>query len=79
MRATPSRWCVGSRDRRRVKRALEHTDLNTTLGIHGHFDAADLREAFEAHAAWVAREDTDLTYNQSSHPNHSEIVCSCCQ
>ena len=37
--------------------ALGHADLNTTLGIYGHFDGSDLEVAMERYAAWVAEQD----------------------
>jgi integrase len=51
-------------ERRRVagidaaSQALGHADLSTTLGIYGHFDSADLNEAFRAHAEGVAEQDS---------------------
>lgn len=40
-----------------ASQALGHADLSTTLGIYGHVDSADLREAFRAHSEWVAEQD----------------------
>jgi len=37
--------------------ALGHADLNTTLGIYGHFDESDLEGAMEAYARWVAEQE----------------------
>jgi integrase len=33
--------------------ALGHSDLTTTLGIYGHFDASDLETAMESYARWL--------------------------
>lgn len=33
--------------------ALGHADLNTTLGIYGHWDDSDLEGAMESYAAWI--------------------------
>jgi integrase len=37
--------------------ALGHADLNTTLGIYGHFDDSDLGGAMESYAAWIAEQE----------------------
>src|SRR2546428_4944690 len=37
--------------------ALGHADLNTTLGIYGHFDESDLQGAMEAYARWLAGQE----------------------
>jgi integrase len=33
--------------------ALGHADLNTTLGIYGHFDESDLEAAMQTYANWL--------------------------
>jgi integrase/recombinase XerC len=40
-----------------ASQALGHSDLSTTLGIYGHYDGTDLRDAMKAHAEWVAEQD----------------------
>jgi integrase len=42
-----------------ASQALGHADLSTTLGIYGHFDGADLRDAFRAHSEWAAEQDAE--------------------
>lgn len=42
-----------------VSNVLGHSDLSTTLGIYGHFDANDLRSAVAAHEAWVRDQEDD--------------------
>jgi integrase len=37
--------------------ALGHADLNTTLGIYGHFDESDLEGAMETYADWIAAQE----------------------
>jgi integrase len=37
--------------------ALGHADLNTTLGIYGHWDGSDLENAMESYAGWIAEQD----------------------
>jgi integrase/recombinase XerD len=37
--------------------ALGHADLNTTLGIYGHFDDSDLEGAMETYARWIDEQE----------------------
>jgi integrase/recombinase XerC len=37
--------------------ALGHADLNTTLGIYGHFDESDLEGAMETYADWITAQE----------------------
>jgi len=37
--------------------ALGHADLNTTLGIYGHFDGSDMETAMESYADWITAQD----------------------
>ncbi|HVJ27451.1 MAG TPA: tyrosine-type recombinase/integrase [Vicinamibacterales bacterium] len=37
--------------------ALGHADLNTTLGIYGHYDGTDLETAMESYADWLGEQD----------------------
>lgn len=37
--------------------ALGHTNLNTTLGIYGHFDESDLETAMESYTDWIAAQE----------------------
>jgi hypothetical protein len=37
--------------------ALGRADLSTSLGVYGHFDGADLREAMQLHADWITQHD----------------------
>lgn len=39
--------------------ALGHADLNTTLGIYGHFDGSDLEQAMETYADWVNAQEAE--------------------
>jgi integrase len=42
-----------------ASQALGHADLNTTLGIYGHQNQADLERAMDRYADWLAGEDKD--------------------
>jgi integrase len=37
--------------------ALGHADLNTTLGIYGHFDDSDLEKAMVGYAEWIEQQE----------------------
>jgi integrase/recombinase XerC len=37
--------------------ALGHVDLNTTLGIYGHFDDSDLEKAMVGYAEWIEQQE----------------------
>lgn len=39
--------------------ALGHADLNTTLGIYGHFDGSDLENAMDTYADWLQAQEAD--------------------
>jgi hypothetical protein len=50
----------GTPARRRIDAAsdaLGHSDLNTTLGIYGHFDETDLEGAMQAYTDWISQQD----------------------
>jgi integrase/recombinase XerC len=40
--------------------ALGHADLNTTLGIYGHFDDSDLETAMDAYARWLEGQEPPI-------------------
>lgn len=39
--------------------ALGHADLNTTLGIYGHFDDSDLEGAMQSYAEWIEAQEAE--------------------
>jgi integrase len=44
--------------------ALGHADLNTTLGIYGHFDGTDLEGAMESYAEWITAQGPPIVSSE---------------